>query len=164
MMAKSCYAMNSGDDWPGYYPGPQTLAAASDYDDWPIVWREFGVCWWRIEFKFAGIEDGTSKTVLLGEKSMDPLLYDSWYPGGDACDMYEGHDLESNRYAGLDYPLHVDTPGLTDTYGFGGPHPGGCIFALCDGSSQTIQFTIDLEVYRRLANRSDGEVIDSGEL
>ena len=78
--------------------------------------------------------------------------------------MYEGQDLENNRYAGPDYPLHVDTPGLTDTFGFGGPHAGGCIFALCDGSTRSITFSVDVEVYRRIASRADGNVVDWSEL
>lgn len=160
LVAKSCYAMNSGDAWPGYYPGPATVAGAQGFTGWPSLELAVGVCWWRSEVELSDISDGTSKTVLFGEKSMDPLLYQSWYGGGDACDMYEGQDLEANRYAGVDFPLHVDTPGLTDTFGYGGPHPGGCVFALCDGSTRSISFGIDLEVYRRIALREDGNVID----
>ena len=159
LVAKSCYAMNSGNEWLGYHPGPPSLASAPNHV-WPSIKDAVGVSWWRSEFSFSKITDGTSNTAIVGEKSLDPLLYDSWYPGGDACDMYEGHDLEANRYAGLDYPLHIDTPGLSDTFAFGGPHPGGCIFALCDGSVRTVDFDINLEVYRRLGNRNDGEVLD----
>ncbi len=163
VMAKTCYAMNSGDDWPGFFIGPNSLEAASNVR-WPDLDRATGLCWWGSEYRFAEITDGTSNTVMFGEKSMDPLLYESWYGGGDACDMYEGHDLEANRYAGEDFPLHADTPGWTDTYAFGGPHPGGCIFAFADSSVRAVPFDIDLEVYRRIALRSDGEVVNQDEL
>jgi hypothetical protein len=155
--------MNSGDAWPGFHGGPTDLASAKSHV-WPRIEEGVGVCWWRSDFSFAQIVDGTSNTLLFGEKSMDPLLYDSWYGGGDACDMYEGQDLETNRFAGPDYPLHVDTPGLTDTYGYGGPHPGGCLFALCDGSVRSIAYTVDTETYRRMALRADGEVVNWDEL
>ncbi len=164
MVAKSCYAMNSGDDWPGYHAGPSTLEAAKTHKGWPNPDRGVGISWWRSAVRFADITDGSSQTLLFGEKSMDPLLYESWYGGGDACDMYEGQDLESNRYAGEDYPLRQDTPGLTDTYSFGGPHPGGCVFSLCDGSTRTLSFNIDTEIYRRLALRADAEVLDGAAL
>jgi prepilin-type N-terminal cleavage/methylation domain-containing protein len=159
LIAKSCYAMNSGNEWPGFHPGPTTLVAAAGHN-WPNIRQATGVSWWRSEISFSKITDGTSNTAIVGEKSLDPLLYDSWYGGGDACDMYEGHDVEANRYAGLDYPLHADTPGLVDTFGFGGPHPGGCVFALCDGSTRIVAFDISPEIYRRLGNRRDGEVLD----
>ncbi len=159
-VAKSCYAMNSGEKWPGYHAGPRTVADAETHTGWPRISLAVGVCWWRSHFGTEDIEDGTTNTLLFGEKSMDPLLYDSWYGGGDACDMYEGQDLESNRYAGPLYELHVDTPGLTNTFGFGGPHPGGCLFAMCDGSTRSVSFSIDTETYRRLALRADAEVIN----
>lgn len=158
-VAKSCYAMNSGDEWPGWHSGPKDLAIAVRHT-WPED-TSGGLSWWRSHLGVEDIEDGTTNTLLFGEKSMDPLLYDSWYGGGDACDMYEGQDLESNRYVGgIEYPLNVDTPGLTDTFSFGGPHPGGCLFAMCDGSTRSISYSIDLETYRLLGQRADAEVIN----
>ncbi len=158
-VAKSCYAMNSGEEWIRYHAGPGTIAAAAQHV-WPSIDDALGVCWWRSNFSLADIEDGTTNTLIFGEKSMDPVLYDSWYGGGDACDMYEGQDLENNRYAGPAHPLHIDTPGRTDTYAFGGPHPGGCNFALCDGSTRSISYDIDIDTYHRLALRADGEVVN----
>ena len=36
------------------------------------------------------------------------------------------------------------------------PHASGCNFVMCDGSVQTIPFTVDAQVHWKLANRRDG--------
>jgi prepilin-type processing-associated H-X9-DG protein len=41
---------------------------------------------------------------------------------------------------------------------FGGPHPGVCQFALCDGSVRAISIATDLSVLTALATRGGGEV------
>jgi prepilin-type processing-associated H-X9-DG protein len=45
--------------------------------------------------------------------------------------------------------------------GFSSLHPGGSNFTFGDGSVKFIKNTINSQVFRHLANRSDGEVIDS---
>ena len=42
-------------------------------------------------------------------------------------------------------------------YQFGGPHPGTMPALLCDGSVQSISFSVDAEVFRRLSVRDDGD-------
>ena len=60
----------------------------------------------------AQITDGTSKTALVGEKSMKPLFYDLGYGdpndsppyskgnGGDNNSMYQGYDIDTIRWIG----------------------------------------------------------------
>jgi len=160
-VAKTCYAINSGNVWPGYHPGPGSLAAAATYR-WPAPSNTPGISWWVSETKAAHVTDGLSNTLLLGEKSLNPDLYNSWDGGGDACSMYEGQDLEAHRYAGPRHPIHQDRAGLSTQTAFGGPHPAGCVIALADGSTRTLNWSVDTETQRRLANRKDGEPIDAG--
>ena len=94
----------------------------------------------------------------------DSVSGDSQTPAGDNSSMFGGFDLEVTRYAGTNYPVLRDRPGTEDSRLFGGPHPGGCLFALCDGSVRSISYSIDDETLRRLANRDDGEVIDTSKL
>jgi prepilin-type processing-associated H-X9-DG protein len=48
-------------------------------------------------------------------------------------------------------------PGAYDcNTGFGGPHPGVCMFVFCDGSVKGVKKTVDLTTLTRLAVRNDG--------
>jgi hypothetical protein len=43
---------------------------------------------------------------------------------------------------------------------FGAAHPAGCQFVMCDGSVQTVPYSIDGLVHWKLANRQDGLSVD----
>jgi hypothetical protein len=132
------------------------------------------------------IPDGLSKTYLLGEKALQPQYYDpAAFPSsqrdvGDDQSMYQGYDYDTVRWAG-NYtavptlaigaswqPLHDENhfqsgggpDGGFETRNFGSPHSSGCFFAMCDGSVQSISFTIDPAVHFKLANRKDGFQVD----
>lgn len=118
------------------------------------------------------ILDGTTKTYLAGEKSLQPQFYLGGGPS-DNGSMYEGHDYDVLRWAGndgdnktatptksLDYLPYQDQndPNSTATgeWNFGSAHPKGSMFVMCDGSVQMIAYTIDPGVHWKLANRRDG--------
>ncbi len=42
---------------------------------------------------------------------------------------------------------------------FGSRHPGGAMFATCDGAVNLVNQTIDLPTYRAMGNRADGKPI-----
>jgi prepilin-type N-terminal cleavage/methylation domain-containing protein len=160
-VAKSCYAFNSGTyvSSSGWYTGPTNPSAASSYNGWPAISLATGVSWWSSEFKLSHIRDGASNTIMIGEKSLDPLRYETWMGGGDAASMYEGHDLEANRYGNATYSLRRDQGGVQSTYSFGGPHVGACLFIMCDGSVQAISFSIESQTYQNLIDRRDGQAV-----
>ncbi len=120
--------------------------------------------------KVAQITDGTSKTTLVGEKSMKPLFYDLGYGdpndsppyskgnGGDNNSMYQGYDIDTIRWIG-GLPVQ-DSNDLTADHdkNFGSAHPGGLNLATCDGSVQTISYDIDEEVWTSYGSRDDGKV------
>jgi hypothetical protein len=97
--------------------------------------------------------------LLIGEKSLNADKYESWDGGGDAGSMYEGHDLEANRYGGASNMLVQDRAGVANTYVFGGPHSGSCLFVMCDGSVQSISYSIDPQTYQNLIDRRDGQAV-----
>jgi prepilin-type N-terminal cleavage/methylation domain-containing protein len=109
---------------------------------------------------YKSITDGTSKTLLVGEKGApiwgrgyhivppSTLMYDN--------SIYNGDQMHTiGRFAGPDFVLHEDNWGRD----FGGDHPGICQFVFADGSAHVISNEIDATTLARLANRKDGEII-----
>ena len=52
-----------------------------------------------------------------------------------------------------------DTANPIRTYGFGGPHPGVCVFVLGDGSVRPISVTTQFSILRALSLMNDGESV-----
>jgi prepilin-type N-terminal cleavage/methylation domain-containing protein/prepilin-type processing-associated H-X9-DG protein len=108
---------------------------------------------------FALISDGTSNTLLVGEKYVRPDHLGQNQPDEDqgwAC----GWDWDIIRW-GFDPPLQA-TPGLWDPARFGSDHAGGMNGVMADGSVQFFGYNIEQEVFRRLSERDDGEVVEVG--
>jgi prepilin-type N-terminal cleavage/methylation domain-containing protein len=132
------------------------------------------------------IPDGTTKTYLIGEKSLQPRFYEGNLRGPtDNGTIFQGHDWDILRWAadGDTYPTAASYPanavdwkplhdqdnsdasnpwGSADKWGqtnFGSAHQSGTFFVMCDGSVQTIPYTIDARIHYSLANRKDGKTI-----
>jgi prepilin-type N-terminal cleavage/methylation domain-containing protein/prepilin-type processing-associated H-X9-DG protein len=140
----------------------------------PQQYCQSGAMGYHSELKLAQIPDGTSSTYLLGEKYMMPAYYeDAPAVGGgygDNQSVYTGFEWDNHRRAWnpLDgdankptYQPRQDTHGLDAPmpYAFGSAHAGGMNMAMCDGSVQTVNYDIDAEAHRSLANRLDGNVV-----
>jgi prepilin-type N-terminal cleavage/methylation domain-containing protein/prepilin-type processing-associated H-X9-DG protein len=124
------------------------------------------------------ITDGTSHTLLLGEK----YVPSNAYLGGAYGDNFawtRGAEWEGVRFA---WPFNDnaanpgdvvrnDTPhnNLTargevncNCYIFGSAHPGGLNAGFADGSTRAIPYNIDFVVFQRMANRQDGQSVQDG--
>ncbi len=162
LVAKGDYAANGGHAWTGTTPGPGTLAAEPGFS-WPSAALNCtGVVCLRSEIDFAQVRDGTTNTLLFGEKSVSPDKYFDWQAPGDAQPMYIGYDQDVSRQTAT--PPTQDRAGVEDCYGFGSAHPGGLNMALCDGSVRSFSYSVDATVWRNLGHRQSGEVIDFGGL
>jgi hypothetical protein len=106
------------------------------------------------------ISDGTSNTLLLGEKHVrDGHWGES--DDGDAA-YYSGTSYDTaQRAAGPGYPLardaHDSNSHRRDM--FGGPHTGICMFAFADGTVRSLSTSIDVVTLGYLANRQDGHSV-----
>ena len=107
------------------------------------------------------ITDGTSNTLLLGEKHVRVNQFGKAGDGDEA--YYSGTSYDSaQRAAGPKYPIAT---GPTDNNKnhqdmFGSWHTGGiCMFALADGHVIGLRSSIDVTNLGRLADRGDGQTI-----
>ncbi len=127
---------------------------------------------------FASIEDGTSNTMMLGEKQLNRGKLGETYDDNEPY-VAAGWDTEIYRISGgfpatgstvTEYPPGPDSEhtSLTasDKYSgssrFGSSHPGTFNIMLGDGSGRGISYTIDMEVFRCLCSRKDGKTTNLG--
>ncbi|HWY86912.1 MAG TPA: DUF1559 domain-containing protein [Gemmataceae bacterium] len=109
--------------------------------------------------RLAEITDGTSNTLLIGEKQV---------PTGKTgvahwdCSMYDGDAiLCSTRGAGINYPL---AKSVQDTRVlFGGPHMSICLFVCADGSVHRLSPDTDPVTLELLSAINDGQEIPAFE-
>lgn len=167
--------------WGSAMLGTQALPSASFVaSGTPLIYR--GIiqrCDWRTsstlpaggthlgftkKMTFAKITDGTSKTLLAGEKRVQS----SKYEGGNVSDdrgWADGWDYDNLR--STMFPLEADGEVL-DTgvfaliqFQFGAAHSGGMNSVFGDGSVHFISYDVDREQFNRLGHRYDGEVLSA---
>ena len=115
---------------------------------------------------YAKITDGTSKTMLAGDKWVHSSLYLGDTNGqADDRGWSDGWDFDGLRStivqprSDSEDPPPGGTPEDILNYPFGSAHPGGINVLMADGSVTGINFDVDLETFNRLGNRQDGETI-----
>jgi len=128
--------------------------------------------------RVADVIDGTSNTMMIGEKFVDVSRY--YPPAADIDPADQGASPNSgftdNGYYGgfqwsntrctlgtpkrdIRYP--PGTSGLAYWQMFGGPHPGGLNIAMGDGSVRSLSWQIPTVVFQLVSRKNDGEVFDS---
>jgi prepilin-type N-terminal cleavage/methylation domain-containing protein/prepilin-type processing-associated H-X9-DG protein len=115
--------------------------------------------------KLGKISDGTSKTLMFGEKYAPDYGYGYYAnPPGKTEAVYDSSIYNPDdyrvvtRFAGTNYPL-ASTLTEPVNLNFGGPHSGICQFVFADGHVIAISSTIDSIVLGNLANREDGNAV-----
>ena len=114
---------------------------------------------------FAAITDGTSNTMLIGEKHMNLGFVDS-LPQADDNDGYVGGFQDDVVRWGAFPPARDVVAPMYDwstihppIWQFGSVHPSGFQGVFCDGSVRTMSYFIDQTVFSNICNRMDGNVI-----
>lgn len=112
---------------------------------------------------FAQIEDGSSNTLVLGEKFLRPSLYDvgDWH---DDKGWSDGWDPDTLRFTMCEMQSDRElNPGESDRtagFRFGSAHSELMNAAFADASVRSIRFDVDIHLFNSLAHRSDGAAID----
>ena len=112
------------------------------------------------------VSDGLSHTLMVGEKIFGGIQL-GWVSGSRATLRNTAHEpnyqseeyLEQFPNAGRYPAKDWDPENPEETGGFASFHTGGAQFLLGDSSVRFLSENIDLEVYSRLGNRMDGELV-----
>ena len=118
---------------------------------------------WRGNLNLLSITDGTSNTLLFGEKHVRP---NSLRGKNEDRSVFGGRNNSIRRMAGvgptgIQRPLRPpqDQAGVQANTSFGGPHAGTCQFVFADGSVKGIAISTNLQTLSLLVTRNDGQVI-----
>ena len=144
--------------------------AGQRYNDWQTGGDTgvLGVWPSTLKVTMTGILDGTSNTLMLGER---PPMPNNGFYGWAAFADYDSHlwaittSADSKPYSsGCIFPMYFQpgNPTLTnacDTNHFWSLHTGGGNFALADGSVRFFSYTSGTTVIPLMATRARGEVI-----
>jgi prepilin-type N-terminal cleavage/methylation domain-containing protein len=135
-----------------------------------------------VPVRIAMITDGTSQTLLLGEKWLRPdrYLIGDWMDDHNfASALDQDHmrlgdvppvkDTKANPATGIEVPDGTNnpccdwwrdpptrTPSMRVASYFGGAHPGGMVALMADGSVRTISWNVTQQVFAALGNKGDG--------
>lgn len=190
IVGRNDYAASGGSlSPPSIYEGPPLSAGSAVPDPWSfaanfqpytlakdlvtsgrsgpsVVPKGNGVVLALSETKLSKITDGTSLTVLAGEKYVPAGAYDTANNIGNDQGWDLGFDLDVIRWTKNPPATDASTPSAGEEvhFLFGSPHPGGCQMVFCDGSVRSISFDVESRVSARLGAIDDGEILDSSAL
>jgi prepilin-type N-terminal cleavage/methylation domain-containing protein/prepilin-type processing-associated H-X9-DG protein len=133
---------------------------------WPNPGNYNGPCFCRSEITIPLVKDGTSKTLIIGEKFLPIDQYNTGNNPADNESITTGFDNDNMRVADPAWPplqdmLSTSTHAPSDTsQEYGSAHSSGFNVVFCDGSVHVIDYFIDLTVFKHVCSRNDNQTID----
>ena len=123
-----------------------------------VFWR---YTYWRGGIKLKEITDGTSNTIMVGETVVEYNASNAYFFSGS--DWASAHMQFNYKPKGLNpytSPRDEARQRYGDNRGFSSEHPGGGHFAYADASVRFLNEGIDHQLYRALATRNLGEIVN----
>jgi len=137
-----------------------------------------GVFYRNRRFTLMAITDGTSNSLLFGERHYFDPVFDQTRPNPDDSDRiadwgWVWFGAEGDNFLGTGVPINFKLPANFDTLdagtqqllfddrinAYGSGHTGGANFALADGSVRFIRDSISAVTFQALGTKAGGEVI-----
>lgn len=113
---------------------------------------------WKSLTSFKSIVDGTSNTLLIGDKHLNPNGFGQKVFGDNSA-YNDDHRHNCERYAGVGYGI-ARTPVESYNQQFGSWHVGGvCNFVMVDGSVRTLAPSLNTRVLAALSTRNGREPV-----
>jgi prepilin-type N-terminal cleavage/methylation domain-containing protein/prepilin-type processing-associated H-X9-DG protein len=110
--------------------------------------------------KISQIIDGTSHTIMLGEKYLIADHYLDGVSWTDIENLFVGFDDDYSKTTDQTIPgaeYRRDAHNYDQFWAFGSAHASGANFVFCDGSVHTIDYEIEPLVYRSIGFRDDSK-------
>jgi prepilin-type N-terminal cleavage/methylation domain-containing protein/prepilin-type processing-associated H-X9-DG protein len=145
---------------PAYQGGTPTTTALCDYA--AANWEETGVVRYRHPTRMADITDGTSNTLLAGDKRLNRAKLGQ--PQADDDTGYaSGFDADVIRMTTRPSAPDYNAPTGDGDMRFGSSHTGVFNAVFADGSVHSLAYSISPDTFRCLGDKADGQVINSND-
>lgn len=167
-VARSDYQSNSGSQ--PFHPDPRGPNGSRENSVTPerpfwfgTAYKPDGATNQISETRVGQIADGTSKTLCLGEKYLNPDAYVTGTDPADDQNIFVGMDRDVNGFTASSTPdgnpvreflPRRDKPGLHLSRTFGSAHQSNFNVSFLDGSARSLQYGIDHVVFHRMGGRN----------
>jgi prepilin-type N-terminal cleavage/methylation domain-containing protein/prepilin-type processing-associated H-X9-DG protein len=147
--------------FPGFFDGNPIVCALCDYG--ASNWELTGAVRQYLPNRVADITDGTSNTLLVGEKRLNLRLLGQLQKDDDTG-YASGWDADVIRQTEIGPAPDYSAPSGDGERRFGSSHAGRFNAVFADGSVRSISYSINATVFRFLGDKQDGQPVDTGDL